>query len=1077
MDEETTGDDAQTATQPEDTETEIKLSDEPHEHEKPSKHKKTVSQQMLDAHAVDEEMLTEMAFAKCIVKCPCALCCLIMAALILICVIDAALFEFTTDGTRTYFPNPPDKYVDAWDGFVMVTEMISFTEENDTNSITQSEEVPFFMFQMFFTLDSYANDFDEDNANDTDYWILTPENIQTILKWEDKIYADKTWRHQFCYVGSDPMETNYTCQLNTEEAAVISPARAVHEYFVNVLDNPDNYTTDDVKDFVLDNLEDFRFCFNPGAFETGQTYIYRSFFKAGAPIGNGKFHWENETRVHLTDYKNAEDRLNEDQETEYFEWAIELYDEMLMRPKGDLKDGNLEIMVANFVCSYSYFEILLFGSFTFFFLAVFAVFAYMTFHLQSIFLASSAMFQILMAFPLAYIVYRIVFGIQYFDFLNTLIIFVLLGVGADDVFVFTDAWLQSVHFVPDMEALTGDAAKNCCGCDKSQEPRNITRMSFTYRRAAKAMLVTQLTTFFAFLATASSTLMPMSAFGLWAAAIVAMNYVLVITMYPAIIIIHHKYVKSWEEKILCFCCNLCSAKKRRAKESAASSSVLDKDKANNAADDANPDDAPAITRQLSVEEQAEEYRKFERFLGTKFAVFVINFRWWILAFFSVLFIAAIYAATQMQTATKIDSMLFDDHPIQRSQSKLDEFSASETDALIDGFITFGIADIDRTGSRKYRPDENYGSIVWDENFQISSLPQQRYLRYICEAFKNESVPNGGDLIYSADSVVCPIELFATFLEATGSAFPFRHYGFDISQEEAFTAKWQEFLSTPWGYMALQYGLTYLDTEADKIRYYAMYVQTPLSWVSGGDEVETFLSDFEAFLDAVTGPHSGCPENLCDSVNNVNFRWVFVSVTAAFISSAIQGIIIAMPLAFVIMIFSTQNWIIALFAVLDICGVMATELAFMYICGWDFGLSESLSIIIIIGFSVDYVVHLANAYLESSSPTRNERLSFSLLTMGISVVSGAVTTFGAGFFLIFPEITFFVKMGYIMISTVIVSIVWAMFFFTSVCAAFGPQEHSGDIKKYIAKLWCCRKAPKSNEDESMMKENIEMQDVR
>ena len=148
--------------------------------------------------------------------------------------------------------------------------------------------------------------------------------------------------------------------------------------------------------------------------------------------------------------------------------------------------------------------------------------------------------------------------------------------------------------------------------------------------------------------------------------------------------------------------------------------------------------------------------------------------------------------------------------------------------------------------------------------------------------------------------------------------------------------------------------------------------------------------------------------------------------------------------------------------------MAAELAFMYINGWDFGLSESLSIIIIIGFSVDYVVHLANAYLESSAETRDERLSFALLTMGISVVSGAVTTFGAGFFLIFPEITFFVKMGYIMISTVIVSIIWAMCFFTAICAALGPQRDQGDIKQYIKKC-CC----KNKGDDNDKNDEIEM----
>jgi len=210
-----------------------------------------------------------------------------------------------------------------------------------------------------------------------------------------------------------------------------------------------------------------------------------------------------------------------------------------------------------------------------------------------------------------------------------------------------------------------------------------------------------------------------------------------------------------------------------------------------------------------------------------------------------------------------------------------------------------------------------------------------------------------------------------------------------------------------------------------------------------DEWDAFIAKFNA----------NCPENLCNAVENVSLRWCWLETQKAFVRSAVQGILIAMPLAFAILMISTQNWIISLFAIIDIIGIMLCELSIMYLMGWKFGVSESVAIVIIIGFSVDYVVHLANAYLESSANLREERLSFALLTMGISVVSGAITTFGAGFFLIFPPVIFFYKMGLLMISTVAISIFWAMCFFTSIVALWGPQGDSGDLKKYFK---CCSK---------------------
>ena len=111
-------------------------------------------------------------------------------------------------------------------------------------------------------------------------------------------------------------------------------------------------------------------------------------------------------------------------------------------------------------------------------------------------------------------------------------IFIILGIGADDIFVFNDAWHQAPVLHPSLE---NDMVR---------------RMAWTYRRAASAMLVTTSTTCAAFLATALSRIMPISAFGFWAAILIATNYVLVITYFPAIKVIRHEYMRDKR----CWCC-------------------------------------------------------------------------------------------------------------------------------------------------------------------------------------------------------------------------------------------------------------------------------------------------------------------------------------------------------------------------------------------------------------------------------------------------------------------------------------------------------------------------------------------
>ena len=66
-----------------------------------------------------------------------------------------------------------------------------------------------------------------------------------------------------------------------------------------------------------------------------------------------------------------------------------------------------------------------------------------------------------------------------------------------------------------------------------------------------------------------------------------------------------------------------------------------------------------------------------------------------------------------------------------------------------------------------------------------------------------------------------------------------------------------------------------------------------------------------------------------------------------------------------------------------------------IFGWDLGISESIAGIIVIGFSVDYVVHLGHMFMEAGHergiPKREDRFAYAIDKMGGTVLAGAVTT--------------------------------------------------------------------------------------
>ena len=88
--------------------------------------------------------------------------------------------------------------------------------------------------------------------------------------------------------------------------------------------------------------------------------------------------------------------------------------------------------------------------------------------------------------------------------------------------------------------------------DETDEAWTLRRFQWAYKHAIGAMLVTSFTTVIAFLANASSVIAPIRLFGLWAALLVTVNFMLVCLWFPAVVALHHK--------VFSRCCSCCQAK-------------------------------------------------------------------------------------------------------------------------------------------------------------------------------------------------------------------------------------------------------------------------------------------------------------------------------------------------------------------------------------------------------------------------------------------------------------------------------------------------------------------------------------
>ena len=116
--------------------------------------------------------------------------------------------------------------------------------------------------------------------------------------------------------------------------------------------------------------------------------------------------------------------------------------------------------------------------------------------------------------------------------------------------------------------------------------------------------------------------------------------------------------------------------------------------------------------------------------------------------------------------------------------------------------------------------------------------------------------------------------------------------------------------------------------------------------------------------------------------------------------------------------------------------------------------ESINLVLVVGLAVDYVVHLAEGYTRSLKKDRKGRTHDMLEEVGVSVLSGAITTMGAAALLLIAEIVFFFQFGLFIFCTILFSITYALLLFTTFMGLAGPNGTTGSIQPFLDKIKNC-----------------------
>lgn len=711
-----------------------------------------------------------------------------------------------------------------------------------------------------------------------------------------------------------------------------------------------------------------------------------------------------------------------------------------------------------------------------------------------------------MSFPAALFVYREAFSIDFFNELNIVVIFILLGIGADDIFVFTDAFKQS---------------QNIRGVGSSLKDR----LAYTAHRASKAVFVTSFTTASAFFATAISELMPMQAFGIFAGLCIVFLFFINVLIMPPALVLWSRYIPCCVRTCCCCCSPICNSKCLRKclpcctcchtsedatmglsgkignnvtvigqmvdgspqsefavenggeaphapPEQQTSMSMINHDDGNEVHTVPSFGYPATVVSSLSLSEDVGSMRVLERFFNGIFFKFLERARFVIIVIGAVFFGIGLFYVTTFKAPDEEEDSWPSFHMFNKFNDLTGRdgpFLSDDEDAFVNVHLVWGLKGMD-TSDIDVWDATDFGNLIYDDNFNMTSIAAQRHLLNVCPQAREEACEAAecretcvdGDcqkfLVRfdrsTPDSFEpCWIEDMHTFLQNNETLN--NTQGLPV-EPHLFTPLLKEYLKSPNAVAKYQ---EQVGLFGDDLRFVRFELETTFRPPASQSKTEDILDEWEKFIDRINelavAAGDGA-EHVSKGFQSGRFPWVWIFTQKALIDNARQGIFIVFVIAFLVLNLATGNVIISSLAILTVLGVVATVMGVgvRLIMDWDMGVAESIVSVILIGFSMDYTLHLADAYVESGRKTRTERTQDALTHLGISVTAGAATTLLSGLFLWGAIITFFTKFAFNITTTIISSYLWSMLFFPAMCLTLGPEGDTGNWGTIISYMKEC-----------------------
>ncbi len=609
---------------------------------------------------------------------------------------------------------------------------------------------------------------------------------------------------------------------------------------------------------------------------------------------------------------------------------------------------------------------------------------------------------VVFSFSLACAIYFFILQMKFFPFINILAGLVLIAVGADDVFIFYDTWQQVREHDPQV---TFQRA-----------------LSRTFSHAALSIFVTSLTTASAFFTNSISTITCIQCFGIFSGVAILVNFLLMITWTPAVIVAMEKVsdlivkscqsgslvslVKNWYAMIHCL-------------------------------------------RRFSV-------AAFDKFLAG-----VISKTWfvWIPVFLllGVGGFVVVFVNPKLKLPESQDFQLFPETNLLENWDKNfhDKFPflvKTKDDQQLPVYFIFGFEALDV--GNKLDPDDQGKNLTEDPKFDFYSAESQIYLRDFCVSLKNQSFIQR---IYSHQS--CAIEEYGHYFEYycnDSELAPYIHpHGCCTNFHPPYSRKQIDTCLPALLLLLGQNSHTFqgrpIFNSENKISGFMMFVYSQLDFTMSYELMDDNYHILRKFFNAEMRE---APLGLRSAFFSARYKLTFYDLQHAIADGTYYSIGLSLIVALVVMLVTSQNVLITLYAIVTITMAISCTVASIVLLGWHLNIVESITISLAVGLSIDFTIHYGMAYRLSKSHMAKERVRESFCRVGSAVAMAALTTFAAGSAMMPSHTVAYTKLGTFLMLVMAFSWLYATFFFQSVCRIIGPRGNFCQIPGLARWRRCC-----------------------